>query len=154
MEAPLPPPVHRRRAQVVLDRRRLLLLAAAGRREAANPHLVYTGVDVQEALEKWRLVPIEELRERQVERAALSELAGWLENAPDSATPEAIQTEVYEIGKRHNFEPLRDWFKALYEVLFGQSQGPRFGSFAVLFGCTETAALIRRALSDQHAGAA
>jgi lysyl-tRNA synthetase class 1 len=46
---------------------------------------------------------------------------------------------------------LRDWFKALYEVLFGQSQGPRFGSFAALFGCSETAALIRRALSGEFA---
>jgi hypothetical protein len=52
-----------------------------------------------------------------------------------------VQNAVYEIGKRHAFEPLRDWFKALYEVLFGQSQGPRFGSFAALFGCAETAAL-------------
>ena len=64
-----------------------------------------------------------------------------------SATPEKVQFEVYEIGKRHNFEPLRDWFKALYEVLFGQSQGPRFGSFAVLFGCRETAAMIEAALA-------
>ena len=29
---------------------------------------------------------------------------------------------------------VRDWFKALYEVLFGQSAGPRFGSFAAIFG--------------------
>jgi lysyl-tRNA synthetase class I len=32
-------------------------------------------------------------------------------------------------------------------VLFGQTQGPRFGSFAVLFGCNETAAMIRNTLS-------
>jgi hypothetical protein len=58
-----------------------------------------------------------------------------------------VQFEVYEIGKRHAFEPLRDWFKALYEVLFGQSQGPRFGSFAVLFGCVKTAEMIEQALA-------
>jgi lysyl-tRNA synthetase class 1 len=60
-----------------------------------------------------------------------------------------VQYEVYEVGKRHAFEPLRDWFKALYEVLFGQTQGPRFGSFAVLFGCAETAAMIRNRIADQ-----
>ena len=30
--------------------------------------------------------------------------------------------EVYEVGKGHGFEPLRDWFKALYEVLLGQNR--------------------------------
>jgi len=63
-----------------------------------------------------------------------------------------VQNVVYEIGKKHAFEPLRDWFKALYEVLFGQTQGPRFGSFAALFGCAETAVLIRRALAGEFQG--
>jgi lysyl-tRNA synthetase class 1 len=60
-----------------------------------------------------------------------------------------VQNAVYEIGKSHGFEPLRDWFKALYEVLFGQTQGPRFGSFAALYGCKETADLIRAALAGR-----
>jgi lysyl-tRNA synthetase class 1 len=83
------------------------------------------------------------------ERAALEDLAAGLEklgNERDSAT---VQNVVYEVGKRHGFEPLRAWFAALYEVLFGQTQGPRFGSFAALFGCVETAALIRRALAGE-----
>jgi lysyl-tRNA synthetase class 1 len=83
------------------------------------------------------------------ERAALEELAASLERMREERDAETVQFEVYEIGKRHGFEPLRDWFKALYEVLFGQSQGPRFGSFAVLFGGAETAALIRRALAGE-----
>jgi lysyl-tRNA synthetase class 1 len=81
------------------------------------------------------------------ERAALSELSDALEKFGDERDSEKVQFEVYEIGKRHNFEPLRDWFKAIYEVLFGQTQGPRFGSFAVLFGCRETATMIRDMLS-------
>ncbi|MBV9572391.1 MAG: lysine--tRNA ligase [Alphaproteobacteria bacterium] len=80
------------------------------------------------------------------ERAALEDLARVLDGFGDERDPEKVQYEVYEVGKRHQFEPLRDWFKALYEVLFGQSQGPRFGSFAVLFGCADTAAMIRAAL--------
>jgi lysyl-tRNA synthetase class 1 len=88
------------------------------------------------------------------ERVALEDLAAALEKMPDERDGETVQTTVYEIGKRHKFEPLRDWFKALYEVLFGQSAGPRFGSFAALFGCEPTAALIRRALAGEFAGGA
>ncbi|HEY1612797.1 MAG TPA: lysine--tRNA ligase [Rhizomicrobium sp.] len=89
-----------------------------------------------------------------LERAALAELADRLDAIPDERQSETVQNLVYEIGKRHAFEPLRDWFKALYEVLFGQSQGPRFGSFAALFGCGATAELIRRALAGEFAGEA
>ncbi|HTR59386.1 MAG TPA: lysine--tRNA ligase [Casimicrobiaceae bacterium] len=88
------------------------------------------------------------------ERAALRELADRLEALGDERDGETVQNVVYEIGKKHGFEPLRDWFKGLYEVLFGQSQGPRFGSFAALFGCTATADLIRRALDGAFISAA
>jgi lysyl-tRNA synthetase class 1 len=81
------------------------------------------------------------------ERAALEDLADVLARFGQERDAEKVQFEVYEVGKRHQFEPLRDWFKAIYEVVLGQTQGPRFGSFAALFGCTETAAMIRRALS-------
>jgi lysyl-tRNA synthetase class 1 len=83
------------------------------------------------------------------ERAALEELAGKLEALGDERDGTAVQNVVYEVGKSHGFEPLRAWFAALYEVLFGQTAGPRFGSFAALFGCAETAALIRRALDGE-----
>jgi lysyl-tRNA synthetase class 1 len=66
---------------------------------------------------------------------------------------EDIQTAVYEVGKRHDFEPLRDWFKALYQVLLGQDQGPRFGSFVALYGLTESIALINRALRGEDLAA-
>ena len=85
------------------------------------------------------------------ERAALEDLAGVLDGFAGERDAEKVQFEVYEVGKRHKFEPLRDWFKAIYEVLFGQEQGPRFGSFAALFGCAETAAMIRRALAGENA---
>ncbi len=64
----------------------------------------------------------------------------------DCQDAELIQTEVYEAGKAAGFEPLRAWFQALYEVLLGQSQGPRFGSFAAIFGLERTIALIEQAL--------
>ncbi|HQN52580.1 MAG TPA: hypothetical protein PK913_16150, partial [Phenylobacterium sp.] len=34
-------------------------------------------------------------------------------------------------------------------VLLGQSQGPRFGSFAAIFGLDRTIALIERALAGE-----
>ncbi len=83
------------------------------------------------------------------ERAALEDLASQLERLGDERDGAAVQNVVYEVGKTHGFEPLRAWFAALYEVLFGQTAGPRFGSFAALFGCAETAALIRRALDGE-----
>ena len=88
------------------------------------------------------------------ERAAFADLAARFEQLGDERNAETVQNVVYEIGKAHGFEPLRDWFKALYEVLFGQSAGPRFGSFAALFGCKETADLIRRALAGEFENAA
>mgnify|MGYP001999034575 FL=1 len=59
---------------------------------------------------------------------------------------EALQSLVFACG-RERFDPLRDWFKAIYEVLLGASQGPRFGGFIALYGVTETAALIEAALA-------
>ena len=46
-----------------------------------------------------------------IERAALVALVASLKAMPADADAEAIQTEVYEVGKRHNFENLRDWFQ-------------------------------------------
>ena len=71
-----------------------------------------------------------------------------------SATAEDLQNEVYEIGKRHPFADLKAWFKALYEVLLGQDQGPRMGSFIALYGRKETADLIRKVLNGESLSAA
>ena len=89
----------------------------------------------------------------ELERMALEDLAQTLEALPRDASAAAVQNEVYEVGKRHGFATLRDWFKALYEVLFGQSEGPRMGSFIALYGLSETAALIRRALRGEDLAA-
>ena len=83
------------------------------------------------------------------ERAALEDLAARLEKLGDERDHKLVQDVIYEVGKVHNFEPLRAWFGALYEVLLGQTQGPRFGSFAALFGCAKTAAMIRAALAGE-----
>ena len=81
------------------------------------------------------------------ERAAIEDLAARLRALPEGADAEAIQNEVFEAGKAAGFEPLRAWFQALYEVLLGQSQGPRFGSFVAIFGIERTLELIDKALA-------
>jgi lysyl-tRNA synthetase class 1 len=82
-----------------------------------------------------------------MERTALEDLANTLAKLPANATAETIQTEVYEVGKRHAFTDLKSWFQALYEILLGQSQGPRMGSFIALYGLSETLTLIQRVLA-------
>ncbi len=84
----------------------------------------------------------------EMERAALEDLLQALDALSDDAAAETIQTEVYEVGKRHPFPDLRSWFKALYETLLGQEQGPRLGSFFALYGLEESRALIRRSLTE------
>jgi lysyl-tRNA synthetase class 1 len=77
------------------------------------------------------------------ERAAMVDLRAALLALPkDTRDSDTIQTAVFQVGKDHGFENLRDWFKALYEVLLGQEQGPRFGGFVALFGVDETVALM------------
>jgi lysyl-tRNA synthetase class 1 len=83
------------------------------------------------------------------ERAALQDLADQLAPKEGSIDAEDLQNLVYEIGKTHGFEPLRDWFSAIYQVLLGADQGPRFGSFVALFGVAETRRLIADALAGK-----
>jgi len=85
------------------------------------------------------------------EEAALRDLAARLQAYDGPVEDEALQTLVFAVGKDHGFEPLRDWFKALYEVLLGASQGPRFGGFIALYGVEETIALIEKGLAGELA---
>ena len=84
----------------------------------------------------------------EAERAALEELRAQLAAHRGATDDETLQSIVYAVG-RDRFDPLRDWFKALYEVLLGASQGPRFGGFIALYGVAETIALIDRALAGE-----
>jgi lysyl-tRNA synthetase class 1 len=83
------------------------------------------------------------------ERAAMEDLAARLAKWDGGQDPEELQSLVFAVGKAHGFEPLRDWFKALYEVLLGASQGPRFGGFIALYGIDETIALIKKGLAGE-----
>ena len=82
------------------------------------------------------------------EREALLALRDALKAHDGSKDDETLQSVVYAVG-RDRFDPLRDWFKALYEVLLGASQGPRFGGFIALYGVDETIQLIDDALAGK-----
>jgi lysyl-tRNA synthetase class 1 len=86
----------------------------------------------------------------EAERKALAALEQALASAGPDANAEELQNIVYETGKAHGFaDNLRAWFQAIYEVLLGQSQGPRFGSFIELYGVGETRKLIAKALKGE-----
>ncbi len=83
------------------------------------------------------------------ERQALEKLSEALRSWTAEADGDELQSLVFAIGKAAEFDPLRDWFKAIYEVLLGASQGPRFGGFIALYGVSETADLIDQALAGK-----
>ncbi len=81
-----------------------------------------------------------------LEREALEELRDKLKVWDGGLDADALQSLVFSVG-RERFDPMKGWFKALYEVLLGASQGPRFGGFIALFGVDETIALIDAGLN-------
>jgi lysyl-tRNA synthetase class 1 len=80
------------------------------------------------------------------EKQALQDLYNSLQNASDNASFDELQTLVFEVGKKYYATSLRDWFKLLYEVLLGQTEGPRMGSFIELYGLQDTLQLIHSKL--------
>ena len=73
----------------------------------------------------------------------MTALVDDLRNIKNELKPEEIQTLVYSAGKNNGYEKkLRDWFKLIYQVLFGEIDGPRIGYFISYFGLKETIKLI------------
>lgn len=87
----------------------------------------------------------------EVERGALEALKTGLQELGQGASQEDLQNMVYQVGKTNEeaFPSLRDWFKALYQILLGQDEGPRMGSFIALYGVEETLTLIDRVLAGE-----
>ena len=78
------------------------------------------------------------------EKKALESLIKTLDNCNDDMSPEDIQTLIYSTGKKNGYEEnLRDWFKLIYEVIFGDENGPRMGFFISFFGVNETKQILK-----------
>ncbi|MGX9116640.1 lysine--tRNA ligase [Mesorhizobium sp. BHbsci] len=99
-----------------------------------------------------------------VEREALTKLSEALATLPPDADGEVIQNAALNVARK--IERYQDhskqspeggpgvsvaFFQMIYQVLIGQERGPRFGSFAALYGIAETRALIQKALAGQLA---
>ena len=79
------------------------------------------------------------------EKKALKDLVKRLKDCKEQMDPEAIQTIVYSVGKDNGYqENLREWFKAIYEIIFGDQDGPRMGFFISFFGIKESIELINK----------
>ena len=90
----------------------------------------------------------------ETEQSHLRALKHALADLPDHASGEDIQSVVYAVGKAAQYENLRDWFKCLYEVLLGQTEGPRMGSFFALYGRDKSVQLIDDALAGRLSASA
>ena len=82
-----------------------------------------------------------------MERLALQELMEEIQKLGSGHDEQAYQAIVFEVGKKHPYPELRSWFGTLYEVLLGQHEGPRFGSFIAVYGADETVRLIKEKLA-------
>ena len=81
------------------------------------------------------------------EKKALEKLINVLKKTSQNTPAEDIQTQIYTIGKENGYSNnLRDWFKLIYEVFFGEENGPRMGFFISFFGVKETIDLMEKKL--------
>lgn len=85
------------------------------------------------------------------ERGALEDLASRLEALGADEDEDVYQTAVFDAGKAAEYENIRQWFVGLYEVVFGQSEGPRMGAFTKVMGPDKVAILIRESLRRSNA---
>jgi lysyl-tRNA synthetase class 1 len=76
------------------------------------------------------------------EKEALMDLYKELEGVREPCA-KTYQEAVYSVGKKYEYENLKDWFATLYEVLLGQTQGPRMGTFIALYGAEAMKTLIK-----------
>ena len=81
------------------------------------------------------------------EKKALENLIIVLKKTEQKTPAEEIQTLIYTVGKENGYDNnLRDWFKLIYQVCFGEENGPRMGFFISFFGIKETIDLMEKKL--------
>ena len=81
-------------------------------------------------------------------KTIFEDILNLLKQTNSDESSEEIQTKIYEIGKKHNFSNLRDYFKLLYQVILGQEQGPRLGSFFKLYGIKKICVFLETILEE------
>jgi lysyl-tRNA synthetase class 1 len=69
--------------------------------------------------------------------AALREILAGLRDGGAAPDADSLQTMAFQVSKDRDLK-MKDWFRTLYRVFLGQSQGPRIGSFISLLGFEKT----------------
>ena len=82
------------------------------------------------------------------EKDGFKQIIVFLKSVSDDLEAEEIQTKIYEIGMSLNFENLKDWFSGFYQVVLGQQQGPRLGSFIKFYGIDKTVELLENKVDE------
>ncbi|MDR0632710.1 MAG: lysine--tRNA ligase [Holosporales bacterium] len=83
------------------------------------------------------------------EKPALYDLLNALQIAEKEISADDLQTIIFDVGKRNDFDNLRQWFQSLYEILLGNTEGPRLGSFIALYGVENMVNLISEKLVEK-----
>ncbi|QXK91914.1 lysine--tRNA ligase [Neoehrlichia mikurensis] len=83
------------------------------------------------------------------EKEMLNDLVSVLLLLQDDESSSNIQNQIFVLGKKYYTSDLKQWFTMLYEVLLGQSQGPKLGSFIKLYGIKNTITLIKKLLDNR-----
>ena len=95
------------------------------------------------------VLPEKKYREpNEKEILGFKQLINSLKEVEDDIKAEEIQTIIYDIGMSLKFEPLKEWFTAFYQVILGQNQGPRLGSFIKFYGIKKTISLVEEKLGE------
>ena len=103
--------------------------------------------ELEEIDENGNLKDFIDYSEDKNEKKALENLIIQLKKTPQNTPAEEIQTIIYSTGKENGYkENLRDWFKLIYQVTFGEENGPRMGFFISFFGVKDTIDLMEKKL--------
>ena len=85
-------------------------------------------------------------KDREALQALYDKFVALKQSGEKLTDAEQLQNLIYAVGKEYDYDPLRDWFRVLYQALLGQEQGPRMGSFFLIYGLDNSIALIKQVL--------
>ena len=82
------------------------------------------------------------MNEKRVIEALIMEIS----NNKDEISAEDYQNLIYKYGKEIYPDNLREWFVALYQILFGSNNGPRLGSLFHLYKKNKVLQILQEAI--------
>jgi lysyl-tRNA synthetase class 1 len=82
-----------------------------------------------------------------VEKSILLEVVNSISLIDEKADADDFQSAIFSIGKSSIYkDDIKRFFKLIYEVVFGQENGPRLGSFTKIYTKNKTIELINSKL--------